>query len=529
MIKYTSVSELRNTIFQSPFDKNLDEKNRWIILEQLIPWDQMAHALMEGMSDLGRGSINLRLALGALLVKGIENLSDEATIQYIQENIYSQYFVGLRSFQPEALFTPEVFVSIRKRLGEEGIRLINDIFLKYCHEENFIQHRKKHVSKEEKEADGVLEDYEEKVEEKKEGERGSKYTNRGQLLMDATVCPQDIAYPLDTKLLNWGRLVLEEIIDVYHTAGLFGEKKPRTYRRIAKQKYLNLAKQKHPSIKAIKKCRKQQLQYIRRDMRYLNELFDEWESRGKGIPRLPKDLYKKFLAVVEMYRQQKEMHEDGRRRIDDRIVNIAQPYVRPIKRGKAGKKTEFGPKINISSTEGYVRMDRVDYNNFNESTDMIGQINAYKWLYGYYPASVLVDKIYLTRENRKFLKYHDIEHYGTRLGRPREESKEEKRKRQKKQNKRSRIEGHFGLGKRKYGLDKIKMRRIDTSKCHIGLILLSMNVMHMLHDVFIPLFLLSRSIICALERAIWGIGVTLLQEKNELRSIVNENQIIVKV
>ncbi len=39
--------------------------------------------------------------------------------------------------------------------------------------------------------------------------------------------------------------------------------------------------------------------------------------------------------------QQLWMYENESNRINDRIVNIAQPHIRPIVRGKAGKPVEF--------------------------------------------------------------------------------------------------------------------------------------------------------------------------------------------
>ena len=48
--------------------------------------------------------------------------------------------------------------------------------------------------------------------------------------------------------------------------------------------------------------------------------------------------------MSEVDRQQKYMWDNKEQRIDDRIVSINQPHVRPIVRGKAGKNTEFGAK-----------------------------------------------------------------------------------------------------------------------------------------------------------------------------------------
>ena len=42
--------------------------------------------------------------------------------------------------------------------------------------------------------------------------------NKGKLLMDATVAPQNITFPTDLKLLNAARKKSEELIDILYTA-----------------------------------------------------------------------------------------------------------------------------------------------------------------------------------------------------------------------------------------------------------------------------------------------------------------------
>ncbi len=44
-------------------------------------------------------------------------LSDEETVQQIQENPYLQYFVGLPGYQRQVPFVPSLFVESRKRMG----------------------------------------------------------------------------------------------------------------------------------------------------------------------------------------------------------------------------------------------------------------------------------------------------------------------------------------------------------------------------------------------------------------------------
>jgi hypothetical protein len=63
---------------------------------------------------------------------------------------------------------------------------------------------------------------------------------------------------------------------------------------------------------------------------------------------------------------------------------------------------EFGAKLSASCCNGYVFLERLSWDNFNESGDLKEQIAEFKRLTGFYPESVHVDKIYRTRENRAY-------------------------------------------------------------------------------------------------------------------------------
>ena len=90
-----------------------------------------------------------------------------------------------------------------------------------------------------------------------------------------------------------------------------------------------------------------------------------------------------LLVVTEVYRQQLWMYEKESNRIDDRIVSITQPHIRPMVRGKAGKPVEFGAKLSVSCFDNYVFLDHLSWDNYNESGDFQDQIEAYKNLTGY--------------------------------------------------------------------------------------------------------------------------------------------------
>ena len=84
------------------------------------------------------------------------------------------------------------------------------------------------------------------------------------------------------------------------------------------------------------------------------------------------------------------MVENQTERIENRIVSVSQPHVRPVVRGKARVNTEFGAKISISFGDEYVFVERISWEDYNESGDLKMQVEKYKELTGYYPESVHV-------------------------------------------------------------------------------------------------------------------------------------------
>jgi len=194
------------------------------------------------------------------------------------------------------------------------------------------------------------------------------------------------------------------------------------------------------------------------------------------------------------------MYEDRVNRCDNRIVSISQPWVRPIVRGKQHKPTEFGAKLNVSmNAEGVASVDHFDWSAFNESQDLIEQVEAYKDRYGYYPEVVLADPIYGTRDNRAYLKERGIRYGGNPLGRPRKETadnaqelKAQKKQRHEDYRQRIPIEGKFGQGKAGYGLNKIRAKRSDTSQSWVNSIFLVMNLLVLYAVIFWSLICADR-------------------------------------
>ncbi len=476
MIEQDNTNQQTLEGFILPFGGKLDRRNRWVKLAETLPWSAFCEVYNKSLSShKGRPALSGRIVIGALIIKHKLNLPDEEAMEQIKENPYLQYFMGYKGYSYDNGFEPSLFVEIRKRLGKISLSTINDIFIKHT-QRSRVKRRDKR-GKSEGSSGGSSEG------EAAKDEHKSK--NSGTLLLDATVAPADIKHPTDFELLNISREKSERLIDILYKQSTL-QIKPRTYRRKARKKYLSLAKQRRKSRKRIRRGIKEQLNYVRRNLKTIHRLLDE--NGSLPFPLSHKD-QRIFWIIQEVYRQQKEMYTTNSHSIPYRIVSISQPHVRPIVRGKSNAPVEFGAKLSASVVDENIYLDRIGWDAFNESLDLPTQVENYRIRFGFYPEVVTADKIYGSRYNRNFLKKLGIRYSGASLGRPVQNlSKSEKDLRKKEANSRNAIEGKFGVGKRKFGLDRILAKLKNTSESWIAAIVLVMNITHWLSKNFLSFF-----------------------------------------
>lgn len=478
--------------FYLPFGGKLSTDNRWVKLASIVPWDELGVVYNSNFNPrMGPPATPSRIVIGAMILKHLKKLTDEEVIEDIRENPYCQYFLGFEDFRYRTVFVPSLFVEIRKRLGMEQLQEINELFLSKISEDEDDeeppgsgQAETKIVSEEQGDSTEV-EATETKIENLEE-------VRRGMLIIDASVAPSDIRYPTDVDLLNTGREKAEGLIDLLWQSGS-GDEKPRTYRQVSRKKYLAFTHQRKPTKKKIRKAIREQLGYLSRDLRHINSLLDE-QAMVFPCERSPLSFRQQrtLWIISELYRQQQWMHDHHTHAIQNRIVSIAQPYVRPIVRGKAGKRTEFGAKISGVVIDGSVYLDNLNWDAYNETSDMKPAVEKYKRRFGFYPESVNADKIYWSRENRRYLKEKNIAIYGgVPLGRPKkidELTAEQKREHKEQSKRRNWIEGKFGEGKRRYGLGLVMAKTQRTSESWIAMVIFVMNIARALRDLFLSHF-----------------------------------------
>ena len=463
MIRYTPENQLSILEFKTPFKNSLSTDNRWVRLAEVVPWDEFSSRYILMMNNkLGRPGISPRIVLGALIIKHMENLDDRGVIEAIQENVYMQYFVGLTEFSTNPVFSPSLFVKIRKRVGANLFDSLNVALIKSLCENT----DKNHLSKQDNHTPN----------------------NKGKLQADATVADQYITYPTDNGLLNTALKKSENFIDFLYEKNNKKGVKPRTYRRTLNSKFLVYSKKK-------KKKRHRNMTYllleaVNRNLNHIDKMLTIFEQEHNFFPLSNQD--QRMLWIIKhLYSQQKVMFETKTNSHPDRLVNLYQPQVRAIPRGKTKAQIEFGSKLGVSLDQGFARINTFSWNAYHEGKDLIPQVEAYKQLHGYYPSLVQVDKAYATRENRNWLKERNINITATALGRKKKINTEtyyEKQKRKREAAERNHIEGKFGQGKNGYGLNKIRAKLKKTSESWVGCIFFIMNLINYKKKVLLCLF-----------------------------------------
>jgi len=115
---------LTKNLFSGTFMDMLDSKDSLVVLADSFPWSKIEDELGQYYSGIGRPPKPIRLMVGLLLLKQLENLSDENVVLQFKRNPYYQYFCGYNEYQPALPCHPTELVKFRNRIGKEGFEYI---------------------------------------------------------------------------------------------------------------------------------------------------------------------------------------------------------------------------------------------------------------------------------------------------------------------------------------------------------------------------------------------------------------------
>ena len=266
----------------------LDPKDTLLLLAKKIPWEQLEKDFAPLYSERGRPAKPVRLMVGLLLLKQLENLSDERVVEEWRRNPYFQAFCGMKTFQWKLPCEPSDFCHFRKRIGETGVEKIFQISVSLH----------------------------------------GKAALESEIVVDTTVQEKNITFPTDTKLRikiisRCWKIAKRENIKLWRSY----KRELKTHLRIVRFNRDKNTKVKNSSIRRIKTIANALLADITR----------------KLTPAVKTGM----IEELEMYH--KVINQ--KRKDKNKIYSLHEPHVFCISKGKEHKKYEFGNKVAIAHTE----------------------------------------------------------------------------------------------------------------------------------------------------------------------------------
>ena len=275
-------------LFHNQLRDMLDSRDPLVALADTINWEQFDDSFEKYYSDIGRPAKPIRLMVGLLILKQLENLSDENAVLQWKRNPYYQYFCGMTEYQPALPCDPTDLVYFRKRIGTEGVEKI------------FAMSVALH----------------------------GKDAQEKQVIIDTTVQEKNVTYPTD------GKLAIKMIHHLYRIARAEGIQLRRTYLKEIKGHRISLRFFRHP--KKIKKARAamKRLKTITRVLiRDISRKIDEKELEKY------QETFDLFLKV-----------SDQKQKDSNKIYSLHEQHIYVIAKGKDHKKYEYGTKASLVTT-----------------------------------------------------------------------------------------------------------------------------------------------------------------------------------
>lgn len=313
--------------------------------------------------------------------------------------------------------------------------------------------------------------------------------------VDTTVVETNIHFPTDSSLLGDGvRVLIRTMKKITGIAGAAGAKL-RDRSRSVKLRVLEIARaarsKSPPSQARLKEAYRKLLDATGRVLgqaqRFATEIRDGVKSSASRLHQAALEgLRGKLEAMAprlqQVIRQTKARVFAGDTRAEGKIVSLFEPSTEVIRKGKAGKPTEFGKMVKLQEAENQIVIAYEVYDQRPSDSDLlIAAIETHQAKLGCMPRLVAADAAFYSAKNEAAAKARGVK----RVCIPNRSTKSAERKREQKkrwfrngQKWRTGSEGRISVVKRRHGLNRSRYKGDAGMKRWVGLGVIADNLVN---------------------------------------------------
>jgi IS5 family transposase len=189
------------------------------------------------------------------------------------------------------------------------------------------------------------------------------------------------------------------------------------------------------------------------------------------------------ITATERLLAQTDQRLAGNRVIPDRLVSLADPDARPIRKGKPRHPTQFGYSLLLAEDErGFVADHRLQRGNPPDAPQLVPAVERVIGVTGRPPTTVVADRGFGTAANDQALEALGVKRIGLqRNGTPSRArlALERSRRFRRLRNWRVGIEARISHLKRAFGLRRTRLRRLGGARIWVGLGIFAYNLQRM--------------------------------------------------
>ena len=439
-----------------------DLREGWMeYADRVLADEQIVDAVYEALArrhpksrSRGRLGAPAEVVLRLLILKHVRNWSYQVLEREVRANLVYRDFTRVGAGK-----TPDAKTVGRWGLavGPETIKQIHDRMVQIAREQQVLQGRRMRV--------------------------------------DTTVVETNIHYPTDSTLLGDGvRVLIRTMNQITKIAGAAGTKL-RDRSRSVKLRLLEIARTARAKgplnqgklKEGYRKLLASTSRVVGQAKRFSGEIA-KGVKRAKGplkqlaLQGLRQELEAMRLLVRQVMRQTRERIFRGNTRAEGKLVSVFEPSTEIIRKGKAGKPTEFGKMVKLQEAENQIVIDYEVYDRRPSDSDLlVPAIDIHRAKLGRMPRLVAADAAFYSSKNEVAAKARGVK----RVCIPNRNTRSAERKREQRkrwfrngQKWRTGCEGRISVAKRRHGLDRCRYKGSVGMQRWVGLGVIADNLIN---------------------------------------------------